>query len=120
MVMKVWTLDLSPYYVDVIAPGENGSEKVKAEFDVKGSLSSILFNPALNLTVPQAFEAKDLADRIQAASGFVLLDRMDKVRLDQAYNAIRSPNINSLVLLMRIRDMESVEVSAPPTDSEGP
>ena len=104
----MWRLDVSPY--DVTVDGPDGP--AVREFDVKGSISILLFNPALQLEVPQAFEAKDLLDRINATDDAILLDKADMARLRRAYDAFRAPHPNALELLRRIRDAETVDVEA--------
>ena len=104
----MWRLDLSPYEFVVRVDGKAASRP----YDVKGSYATVLFNPALQLTVPQAFEAKELIDRISEANGSLLLDKQDYMRLQRSVDALRAPAIEDLELLRRIRDAEKVEVEA--------
>ena len=84
--------------------------KVADDFDVKGSLAGMLFNPELRLTVPESFEMKDLADKIRGANHYVLLDSAEMAKLKRAYDAVKSPPETALECLRRIRDAEKVEV----------
>lgn len=102
----MWRLDTTPYGVVVQAEGK----PKLVDYDVKRSLATILFNSELKLTAQQAFEAKDLADRITRSDGSVLVDRQDLARLKAAYEAVRSPTMDDLELLRRIRDIPKVEV----------
>ena len=84
--------------------------KVADQFDVKGSLAGMLFNPALQLTVPESFDMKDLADKLRGANSHVLLDSAEMARLKRAYDVVKSPPETALECLRRIRDAEKIEV----------
>jgi hypothetical protein len=102
----MWRLDVTDYDVIVSVEGR----PTPKPYNVKRSYGAILFNPALQLTAQQAFEAKDLTDRIKRAETSLLVDRQDKARLQAAYEAVRSPTMDDLELLRRIRDIPKVEV----------
>ncbi len=103
----MWRLDTTPYGVVVQSEGK----PKLVDYDVKGSFAAILFNGDLKLTAQQGFEAKDLVDRIARSDASVLVDRQDLARLKVAYEAVRSPRIEDLELLRRIRDIPAVEVT---------
>lgn len=116
---KMWKLDITDYEVEVEEIDErtgriimeNGRpKKVKDVFDMRGSLENILFNPALQLSPQEAFDARDLSDKIKdCTKTHVLLTAGEMGRLRRAYDEVRGPSPNSLECLRRIRDAEEVE-----------
>lgn len=99
--MQAWKIDLTPYKVD--GPGP--------EYDVKGSMRSLLFHPGQELTVDQAFENAELAKRIKASNGSIVLDKDDMRRLMRAYGAMRAPAEDDLEFFRRIKEAEEIEVA---------
>jgi CBS-domain-containing membrane protein len=97
--LKVKKIDLRSYKL-------LGSE----DYDVKGSLRTLLFHPKQELTVAESFENKDLADKIRDAGEYVLIDKDDYRRLLRAYHAMVSPAEDDLSFFARIRDAEDVTV----------
>jgi hypothetical protein len=106
--VKAWKVDLRNYKVQV---GEDDGKPVMDDYDVKDSLCRLLFHPDLKLTVEQAFQQKDLVDRIRAAKTSVIVDFFEFQRMRAAYEILRSPSEDDLEFLRRIRDAELVEAS---------
>jgi hypothetical protein len=109
--VKAWKIDLKPYKVKV---DEDHGEPVMDEYDVKDSLCRLLFHPDLKLTVDQAFEQKDLVDKVRAADEFVIIDFLQFQRVRAAYNVLRSPSMDDLEFLRRLRDAQPVEATVNP------
>ena len=104
-----WEINLKDYHVQV---GEKpNGEPILDRYDVKGSMVALLFQPRLELTIEQAFEMKDLADKIRKANGSIILDQSDYQRLKRAYNAMRSPAEQDLELFSRIRDAKQIQIN---------
>jgi hypothetical protein len=111
--VKVWKIDVRPYQVQVGEDLKTG-KPVMDDYDVKGSLSRLLFHPELKLTVDQAFQQKDLVDRIRAAGDFVIVDVFEMQRIRAAYGVLRSPDEQDLEFFRRIRDAEELEAGEVP------
>ena len=109
--VKVWKIDVRTYQVQVGEHPKTG-QPVMDNYDVKGSLTRLLFHPDLKLTVDQAFEQKALVDRIRAAKDFVIVDAFEMQRIKAAYGVLRSPDEADLEFFRRIRDAEELEASA--------
>ena len=115
---KMWKIDLRPYDVEVASIGDDGRVEmengkpvmVKDDFDVKGSMASILFNQELKLNVDETFQAKDLADKIRGSNSSVLVDGAELGKLQAAYKIIKGIPEQQLEFFRRIRDAEEVEV----------
>lgn len=114
----MFKVDVRDYEVQVDKVDETGRlvvvkgrpVKVADDFDVKGSLAGMLFNPELKLSVPESFDMKDLADKIRGANTHVLLDSAEMAKLKRAYDVVKSPPETALECLRRIRDAEKIEV----------
>ena len=123
--LKAWKIDVRNYEVFLAQFHEDGRIKMKDgrplreedEFDCKGSLADILFNPLLKLSVDKAFQAHDLAEKIRAANAHVLLDNKEMEMVRAAYAVITAPTENQLEFFKRIRDAEEVDVREDPKDS---
>lgn len=96
-----WTIDLRPYKV----PGG-------PEYDVKGSMATLLFHPDQKLTVDEALDNKVLAEKIRKAGDKILVDRLDYGRLRRAYAAMTAPNEEDLEFFRRIKEAASTEAAA--------
>ena len=124
--VKVWRIDVRNYKVEVAdrdAAGnpimERGRMKmVRDDFDVKGSLASILFNQELRLSVEETFEAKEVADKIRAAKDYVLLDSKEMDRVRASYKVIKGIPEQQLEFFKRIRDAEEIEAAASEPEDE--
>ena len=84
---------------------------VDDDFDVKGSMASILFNAELKLSVDETFKNKDLADSIRAADGYILVDGAELMKLQAAYQIVKGVPEQQLEFFARIRDAEEVGVA---------
>jgi len=99
--VKAWKINLKSYPLD-------GPVK---EYDVKGSMRSLLFHPGQELTVDETFDNAELAKRIKEAGDSIILDKDDMRRLRRAYAAMRSPQEDDLEFFRRIKEPEEVEVA---------
>ena len=84
---------------------------VDDDFDVMGSMASILFNAELKLSVDETFKNKDLADDIRAADGYILVDGVELMKLQAAYQIVKGVPEQQLEFFARIRDAEEVGVA---------
>ncbi len=100
MAIKAWKINLASYKVE-------GAK----DYDVKGSMRSLLFHPGQQLTVDETFENNDLAKRIKGAADSIILDKDDMRRLRRAYAAMRAPSEEDLEFFSRIKEAEEVEVA---------
>lgn len=107
--VKGWKIDLRNYQVQVAT--DRKGVAVFDDYDVKDSLVRMLWNPALELTVEQAFETKPLVDRIRATKDGIVIDQSDYVRLKKALAVIRGAQEDDLELFRRIRDAKEVELT---------
>lgn len=113
-----YKIDVRPYTVQVMDIAEDGTVKARDgrpvmkedEFDVKGSLSDILFHKELNLRPPDAFEAYELAKKIRSADKFVILDGSEMARVRSAYDCLKGISENQIEFCRRIRDAEEVSL----------
>jgi len=112
-----WKIDVRNYKVKVADFDENtGRVKTKGgrpvmvddEFDMQGSLCDILFNRELQNKPEDAFKAHDLAEKIRAASKFVILDNEEMNMLRKAYDKLTGVTENMIEFCRRIRDAEKV------------
>jgi hypothetical protein len=110
--VKVWKVDVRPYKVQVGEDRKTG-KPIMDDYDVKDSLARLLFHPELKLSVDQAFEQKNLVERVRAAKDFVLVDQFEYARMKAAYAVIRSPEEQDLEFFKRIRDAEETEAGEP-------
>jgi len=114
--LKAWRIDVRPYPISIVSIDEDGKMEtedgrpimVEDEFDVKGSLAAILFNPTLQLKPQEGFEAHDLAKKIRAADGHVILDSRERGMVTRAYEALRGVTENQIEFLRRISEAEEV------------
>lgn len=94
-------IDLKPYFL-----GEEG----QGEVDVKKSIVTIMFNPALKLNARDAIAQDALAKRIEEADGEILLEESEYNRLKTAVEAITGYGRGDIPLIQRILDAPEVQV----------
>jgi len=103
--LKGFKIDVRSYTVpDPANPGTDGT------IDVKDNLASMLFHTELKLGPEEMFKAKDLADKIRAANGTVLVDKIEMERIKRSYALLKGLPERFIEFLSRIRDAEEVSL----------
>jgi hypothetical protein len=97
-------IDLTSYLVEV---DDKGTEK---PFDVKGSISAILYHPDLKLRARDLLDNDRLAQKIKHSQDSVLLEEAEYDKVKAAFESISGFEINDVELVKRVLDAETVEV----------
>jgi hypothetical protein len=80
------------------------------DYQVKESLSSLLFIPGLSLTARQVVENDRLACKIERANGSVLLEEAEYETLKRAVEAFRGYSRADLELVTRVLEAPEIGV----------
>lgn len=102
-------IDLSPYQVSVRDGAGNQQEE---DYDVPGSLRTVLLHPQLQLTSDALLAHFDVVQKIEESGGTVLLEEAEYQLLVQALAKIRGFQGNDVVFVRRVKDAPEVEVEA--------
>ena len=106
--------DLPQQYKDQIVP----HEWVEVPYVVKDSLIELMFSRDLHLSGPELLQRDDLARKIMAADGAVLLEEAEWLKLNNATEAITGFGKADVELVRRIIKAEPVEVEEKPAEEE--
>lgn len=80
------------------------------DYDVKGSLSSILFSQHLKLGARQVIEHDRIASKIEGGNGSVLLEEADYQTLKTAVETFEGYSRPDIEFVQRVLDAPTVEV----------
>ncbi len=84
---------------------------VKAPYEVKGSMVSILYHPDLKLGGRDLLLAHKLADKIESCKkNFILLEEIDYQKLKKAVDTATGFSKHDVEFVKRILEAEDVEV----------
>lgn len=109
--MQAHKINLEDYTIDVPTRQEDGSEKnVRMPYHVKRSIEAILFNPALKLGGRELLLQNKIFDKIESASGEILLDFADYAKLKHACEVFEGFRKFDVELVNRILEAPVVEV----------
>ena len=103
-------LDLTNYSTTVKEVRNGKLVDKKDEYDVKGSLVSILFMPGNNVNARESFKRQVLANQIETANGSVLLEEADWQKLVDAAEKLENVGRNDVEFMHRILDASQVEI----------
>jgi len=103
--LKGWKINLKNYQVP-----DPTSETGFGTIDVADNLASMLFHTELKLAPEEMFKAKELADKIRAANGTVLVDKIEMERIKRSYALLKGLPERFIEFLSRIRDAEEVSL----------
>jgi len=104
-------IDLKPYDVEVQID-EKTTKTVP--FQIKESLTVLLFHPSLELDGREIILRDKLANKIEEANDEILLEETDYSKIKLAAERVKGLNRNSVELLKRIFDAKKVEVEEKP------
>jgi hypothetical protein len=104
-------VDLSPYQVQVRDAA--GQEK-EEDYDVPGSLRTVLLHPQLQLTSDALLAHFDVVQKIEASDGTLLLEEAEYQIVMQALAQIRGFQGNDVPFVRRLKEAPEVEVEAKP------
>lgn len=105
---KMWKIDLTRCFIDIL--NKDGKE-VSIEYDMRGSLFTILTHPALKLLGAELLENGDIGLRIKKCEDDDIL--LDDSEYKKLYNATLNGvplSTNDIELVRRIKDAEQVTV----------
>lgn len=116
--LKGWKIDIRSYTATITMFGADGRRVMKDGapvvvqdvMDVQEDLASMLFHTGLKQGPDEMFKAKDLADKIRAAEGSVLLDQKEMDRIMKSYELLKGLPEHYIEFLQRIRDAEEVSL----------
>jgi hypothetical protein len=97
-------INLLPYLVEI---DNKGTTK---PFDVRGSIAACLYHPDLKLYARDLLDNDRLAQKIKAATDFVLVEDAEYEKVKAAFETIKGFEINDVELVKRVLEAEKVEV----------
>jgi len=105
-------LNLAKYRVSVVVVGPEGRTVTKEDdYDVKGSLVTILLAPALQLSGSELRRNGKIADKIEAATDEIALEDAEYVVLQDALDKVRGFGKNDRELVARVWGAETFDAN---------
>lgn len=101
----MYKLNLKPYKVDNGKGGE-------ADYDVKQSITTILFAPAQQLDGKSLIDTSKVSDKIENAKDEVLLEDSEYNIVKEAFRKFKGLGKTEIELAKRVEEAEQVEVEA--------
>ena len=99
-------IDLTPYQIEV---GEPGNTR-KIPYDVKKSLSMVLYSPELKLTARELLDNDILARKIESADGSILLEESEYDRVSRAIDSVHGFDKQDVELVRRVVESKEIKV----------
>ena len=101
-------INTTPYKVNV----RTETEEKEIDYNIKNSIITILFQPALKLSAVELLKQNKLAEKVASSGDELLLEEEEYTRLKIALDALEGLSRNDVEFVTRILEASSVEVEA--------
>jgi len=105
--MKMKKINLRNYSVKGI---DADGKDVELPYDVKESISMVIFSPTLKLDGRSLLKRGKLAEKIEAAKDEILLEDADYTIVQTSFAQVTGYGKNDLELVKRVLEAEDIEV----------
>jgi hypothetical protein len=109
---KMREIDLTPYDVTIQRKSETGEiVPAIAPYDIKTSISGILFLPDLKISGREAVKRDKLCEKIEAAENSILLEEADWKKIVDAIEALPGVGRNDVKFIQRVLEAPEIDIT---------
>jgi hypothetical protein len=109
---KMREIDLTPYDVTIQRKSETGEiVSAIAPYDIKTSISGILFLPDLKISGREAVKRDKLCEKIEAAENSILLEEADWKKIVDAIEALPGVGRNDVKFIQRVLEAPEIDIT---------